>query len=148
MFFLPRAKLLFMAYEALCTLGLSNLSSLSLHPLPSTHFAPAILAFFLFYKHSELIPTTGPLHVVGPLVRMTVLLPFSWLAPLPSSHMSSYITCHLSTLTCFSLSTYSLETILVISFLTFCPPPLGRGSCLSTFYFLGHILGPGAALDT
>lgn len=42
-----------MAYEALCALGLSFLSSLSSLLFPSTQPAPATLAFFLFPKHKQ-----------------------------------------------------------------------------------------------
>ena len=56
-----------MADEALCALGLSFLSSLSSSLFPSTHPAPATLAFLLFPKHSKLLPAPRPLYVLWPL---------------------------------------------------------------------------------
>ena len=135
----PRAKFLFMAYEALCTLGLSYLSGLSLHSLPSTHYAAA----------------TGPLHVLCPLFPMSLCSSHGWLLFLlhTLAHISHATS--LNTFSCFFLRTYSLETILVIYLLTFCPPPLleckfpeGLGLVYPPFIFLHHILVPGTVLDT
>lgn len=59
-----------------------------------------------------------------------------------------------TTFTCFFFSTYSLETVLVIYLLTFCPPPLleckfpeGVGLVCPHFIFLCHILVPVTVLD-